>query len=264
MSKYKLGKFNLLLIRLFGINLLTLANLFLNLPKFIFQLFEFKKSYKGKLSIDPYLSDYSSEAGNYNHEYFYQDLLVAQSIHKECPEKHLDIGSRIDGFVSNVASFRDIESLDVRKTLSKVPRVIFKQADITNLESLTMQNINEGYCDSISCLHALEHFGLGRYNDPINVNGWKIGFKNITRILQKNGIFYLSIPIGKQRVKFNANWVFDPYTIINFAKEHNMILKSLIIIDKKGYKNVELINENLDKLLNQNYNLGLFYFVKNN
>ena len=81
MIKSKLGKFNLLIIRLFGINLLTLANFFLRVPKFIFQLFEFKKKYKGKFYINPYLSDYFSSAGNYNHEYFYQDLLVAQSIH---------------------------------------------------------------------------------------------------------------------------------------------------------------------------------------
>ena len=42
-----------------------------------------------------------------------------------------------------------------------------------------------------------------------------------------------------------------------------MILKSLIIIDANGYKTVELTNENLEKLVNENYNLGLFYFVKN-
>ena len=25
-----------------------------------------------------------------------------------------------------------------------------------------------GYCDSLSCLHALEHFGLGRYGDAVD------------------------------------------------------------------------------------------------
>jgi hypothetical protein len=36
----------------------------------------------------------------------------------------------------------------------------------------------DGYCDSLSCLHALEHFGLGRYGDPIDPRGHE---KGITR-----------------------------------------------------------------------------------
>ena len=30
------------------------------------------------------------------------------------PEKHVDVGSRVDGFVAHVASFREIEVFDVR------------------------------------------------------------------------------------------------------------------------------------------------------
>jgi hypothetical protein len=27
-----------------------------------------------------------------------------------------------------------------------------------------------GQTDTLFCLHAIEHFGLGRYTDPININ----------------------------------------------------------------------------------------------
>lgn len=30
------------------------------------------------------------------------------------PQRHLDVGSRIDGFVAHVASFREIEVIDIR------------------------------------------------------------------------------------------------------------------------------------------------------
>mgnify|MGYP000382217343 CR=1 FL=1 len=40
-----------------------------------------------------------------------------------------------------------------------------------------------GPVDSVSCLHALEHFGLGRYGAPICYDGYFIGFKNITNLL---------------------------------------------------------------------------------
>jgi hypothetical protein len=65
------------------------------------------------------------------------------------------------------------------------------------------------YCDSISCLHALEHFGLGRYGDPIRYNGHLLGFNNLDRILKKHGKLYLSVPIGPARIEFNAHRVFS-------------------------------------------------------
>ena len=49
--------------------------------------------------------------------------------------------------------------------------------------------------DSVSCLHALEHFGLGRYGDKIEPKGHKYGIQNFSDIMVKNGILYLSVPI---------------------------------------------------------------------
>jgi len=64
--------------------------------------------------------------------------------------------------------------------------------------------------DSLSCLHALEHFGLGRYGDPIDFDGWIKGLKNLYKLLEPRGILYLSLPTGEpQRVEFNAQRVFS-------------------------------------------------------
>ena len=43
------------------------------------------------------------------------------------------------------------------------------------------------YCDSISSLHAIEHFGLGRYGDPIDYYGHIKAISNITKMLKKMG-----------------------------------------------------------------------------
>ena len=60
------------------------------------------------------LSDYADSAGTAKGHYFHQDLLVSQLINKHKPIRHIDIASRIDGFVAHVASYRTIEVLDVR------------------------------------------------------------------------------------------------------------------------------------------------------
>ena len=84
----------------------------------------------------PCLHDRYEEGGAANSEYFWQDLLVARAIHEAQPVKHVDIGSRVDGFVAHVASFREIEVFDVRPMSTVVPGVVFRQADLMNPASL--------------------------------------------------------------------------------------------------------------------------------
>jgi hypothetical protein len=43
--------------------------------------------------------------------------------------------------------------------------------------------------DSISCLHALEHFGLGRYGDRLDPNGHETGFLKLLDMLKPGAGF---------------------------------------------------------------------------
>lgn len=104
----------------------------------------------------------------------------------------------MDGFVAHVASSRECEVFDVRPISAEVLGVLFRQADLMNPDSLPITN-GAGYCDSLSCLHAIERFGLGRYGDPINPLGYQRGLSNTAKLLQPGGTFYLSTPIGQER-----------------------------------------------------------------
>ena len=101
-------------------------------------------------SIEPKLNQRFSESGKTSGHYFHQDLLVAQRIYENKPIKHVDIGSRTDGFIAHVAVFREIEVFDIRPQKNKIKNIIFKQVDLMNL-SEPMVN----YCDSISSLHVI-------------------------------------------------------------------------------------------------------------
>lgn len=260
--KNSLLKINFILNQL-GINLIQLINSLRSLPNFFYDFVKFKKSYRGKLNFLPCLHDRYEEAGVTKSEYFWQDLLVARWIKKESPIKHLDIGSRIDGFVAHVSSFRNVEVIDIRPVKKDIPGVIFHQADIMNLEFLKNFEGKGGYCDSLSCLHALEHFGLGRYGDPINPQGYQVGLRNMSKLLKANGLLYLSTPIGVERVEFNANWVFDPRTINRIALENGLKIKSLTIFNHNdGIYEISPNEDNLSNLAKDNYNLGIFTFMK--
>ncbi len=174
----------------------------------------------------------------------------------------MDIGSRVDGFVAHVASFREIEVFDVRPITTQIPGVVFKQADFMSPVALYSTD-GGGYCDSLSCLHAIEHFGLGRYGDPIDPHGYKRGIANMAQLLKPDGIFYLSTPVGKERVEFNAFRVFDPRTVIRCAEISGLQLQELTVIGNDSVVRQEQPNEDmLLELAQSSYSLGIFVFIK--
>jgi SAM-dependent methyltransferase len=154
-------------------------------------------------SLYPILRDRFAQSGDLGH-YFYEDLTVAQRVFENNPTKHVDVGSRVDGFVAHIATFREIEVFDIRPQQAHVKNIKFVTADFTHLAP-ELHN----YTDSLSSLNVVEHFGLGRYGDAIDVNGHLKGLDSMYKILKPGGKFYFSTPIGPQRIEFNAHRVFS-------------------------------------------------------
>lgn len=212
-----------------------------------------------RIKLYPILSDKDSESGIMKGNYFNQDLLIARKIFENRPERHLDIGSRIDGFVAHVASFRQIDIMDIRPQKSVVKNIKFYQADLTQLSEE-----NKECSDSISSLHAIEHFGLGRYGDPIDINGHLKAISNIHLMLKPNGRFYFSVPIGDQRIEFNGQRVFSIRYLLSVlaGKFH---IDNFNYVDDQGnlFENAQLTEESIDCNFNCNfYGCGIFELTK--
>ncbi|WP_288731364.1 DUF268 domain-containing protein [uncultured Parabacteroides sp.] len=214
-------------------------------------LFRVKKFY-------PYYEDVVDNAGISKGAYFFQDIYVAQRIYLNNPVRHMDVGSRIDGFVAHVASYRKIDVLDIRPLNSDIPNVHFIQCDIMELNDMFVNST-----DSISCLHALEHFGLGRYGDKICFEGYLIGFNNITKMLKKNGKFYFSVPMGEQRVEFHGQRVFSMKYLLELIQPHYHI-DYFSYVDDKGdfYPRQKLNLESIDDNYKCNYGCAIFELTK--
>src|SRR6266581_3615141 len=69
------------------------------IPRFLRDWMRFRRAYSGTLTLLPCLHDWDEDAGAAGSEYFWQDLLVARWIFEAKPERHVDVGSRVDGFV---------------------------------------------------------------------------------------------------------------------------------------------------------------------
>lgn len=242
----------------FGIDPRATLRSLQGMPRYLRDYARYRSGYAGRMEWVPCLHDWNEDAGVTGSEYFWQDLLVARMIFEARPERHVDIGSRVDGFVAHVASFRDLEVLDVRPVTARIPGVTFKQADLMKpMEGMA------GYCDSLSCLHALEHFGLGRYGDPIDPAGFERGLANLAQLLRKGGVFYLSVPIGNERVEFNANRVLDPRIVVKQAVGNSLELRGLTVIRQGSRVEVVAADEaHLSELAGERYVLGIFTLVR--
>lgn len=206
----------------------------------------------------PILSEKFDEGGIMKGHYFHQDLYIARLIFEANPQKHLDIGSRTDGFIAHVAAYRNIELVDIRPIKSLVKNISITCA---NLMELPAGMVN--YCDSISSLHAIEHFGLGRYGDPIDYFGYLKALKNIAKIVKTGGTFYFSVPIGPQRIEFNAHRVFSIKYLLDVLSE-NFSIKAFSYVNDEGdfFENVELTEKNILSNLGCTYGCGIFTCIK--
>ena len=225
--------------------------------RFLKDYFAFKKAGGRVDKFFPIYSDYREQAGSATGHYFHQDLLVANYISRNNPVRHIDIGSRIDGFVAHVASFRPIEIIDVRELQDTGHENIhFKRMDLMNKDS-----IESNICDSLSCLHAIEHFGLGRYGDPINPEGHLIGFGNLLKMLKPGGTLYISFPIShSDQIHFNAHRVFKPDSVLGWQNETALELMSFSYVDDGGKLHKEVGMDSVPA--NIQYGCGIYTFKK--
>lgn len=211
-----------------------------------------------------FLTDCINEAGSV-HDYFFQDMWAAREIYRSNVKHVYDIGSRMDGYIAHLLSMEvHVTLLDIRPLPHKIEGVDFIQADAMDLSNIPDESI-----ETLSSLCAIEHFGLGRYGDPIDYNGWKKALHAIKRKLKIGGTFYLSVPVGNiERVQFNAHRIFLPSTIINELLPE-LILHEFSYIDLSNTRIVTCFKGGGDfRLIEQatknfsKYITGLFAFKK--
>lgn len=205
------------------------------------------------------LSDFSDQSGVAGGHYFHQDLLIAQRIFQASPIRHIDVGSRVDGFVAHVASFRNIEIADIRAQESTAKNMSFIQADLMGPLPETLSEA----ADSVSCLHAIEHFGLGRYGDPIDYNGHLKGISNLHGILKPGGTLYLSTPIGPQRIEYNAHRIFNISHLMEILEPLFRITRFSYVDDFGTLHDDQLLSDNrMSNNFGCNYGCGIFEMTK--
>ena len=205
----------------FGVNITALFKIFY-FPKYFVQLFRWKHL-GGKVDgYEPILADFSgTEAGVGDGGYFYQDIMVANHILLQQPQRHVTIGSNITGFVGHVATFMPITVCDIRplSTIS-YPNINFVQRDLGD----PTVDISDLVADSVSCLSCLHHIGIGRYGDTINPDGPFLALENFQKIVAPGGFLYIGTGVGpRSRVIFNQSRSFTVDEIMKHLPNFDLV-----------------------------------------
>jgi SAM-dependent methyltransferase len=184
-------------------------------------------------ALYPCLTEFQDSAGVASGHYFHQDLLVARKIFARRPPRHVDIGSRIDGFVAHLLTFMPVELVDLRRVTGTVDGLTLIRVDATELRGFADDSL-----DSVSSLHAAEHFGLGRYGDPVDPAACFRFMRALARVLAPAGRLYFSVPVGRERVEFNAHRIFSPLSVLEAFAELRLLSFSAVLDDAQLYPDI--------------------------
>jgi SAM-dependent methyltransferase len=172
----------------------------------------------------PCLTDWTP-ATPFDAHYFYQASWAARKLVESKPAWHLDVGSSV---------------MMIGVTSAIVPTVFVDyrpfQAQITGLNTMSADLLALPFANdsvqSLSCLHVIEHVGLGRYGDPIDPQGSIKAAQELVRVLAPGGRLIFSTPAGRERIQFNAHRVFAPETILTMF--NGLELTDYALVDDQG------------------------------
>ncbi len=157
--------------------------------------------------------------------YFFQAAWLARGLARARPSAHVDIGSDLRT-VGVISGFVPTTFLDYRPAAISMSNLDSRPGDLLALP------LDDRSQESVSCLHVIEHVGLGRYGDPLDPAGSERACRELARVVRPGGRLYLSTPVGVPRTEFNAHRIFDPARLPSMVAP--LELRSFAWVDDAG------------------------------
>ena len=190
----------------------------------------FSSGEDAKLTVWPCPEDMSgpAAAGDRHHEYAYTvDAIVRFGL---IGKELLDLGSS-GSFLPGIMAALGcrVTCYDVRVWPMKWPNLIVKTGDLLAVDqgSFPMASF-----DAISCISTIEHLGLGRYGDAVEVDGDLAGMHRLKEVLKPGGLMILTVPFGRAEVAYPAHRIYD-------RARFNRLIDGMEVLDQRFYGPVE-------------------------
>jgi SAM-dependent methyltransferase len=200
----------------------------------------------------PCLND-NTNSTNFDRHYIYHPAWAARVLAGTKPSLHVDFSSTLS-FCSMLSAFTPVKFYDFRSTDLQLSNLTSESADLLDLP-LAASSI-----ESLSCMHVVEHIGLGRYGDRLDPDGDLKAISELKRVLAPEGTLLFVVPIGKPKIIFNAHRIYSYEQIATYFSELELKEFALIPDDpSEGGLILDATKEEADK---QTYGCGCFWFRK--
>jgi SAM-dependent methyltransferase len=185
--------------------------------------------------------------------YVYHTAWAARKLAEIKPIKHIDISSSLY-FNVLTSAFVPIKFYDYRPANIRLSNFETGSIDLTSID------FDDNSVNSLSCMHVVEHVGLGRYGDELDPDGDIKAINEIKRVINKNGHFLFVVPVGRPRIEFNAHRIYSYDMIIGFFNEFE--LKEFSLIGKNFREDGIAINATREQSDHEEWGCGCFWFIK--
>lgn len=188
----------------------------------------------------------------FDRHYIYHTAWAARVLAATRPSRHVDISS-LAYFSTLCSAFVPIDFYDYRPAGIVLSNLTCGAADLCALEFADQS------LPSVSCMHTIEHIGLGRYGDPLDPCGDLRALSELERVLAPGGSLLIVVPVGRPRVQYNAHRIYDPQSIERGLPQLSLRGWSLLADDSSGGL-VE--NPPRELAITQQYGCGCFHFMR--
>ncbi len=185
--------------------------------------------------------------------YTYHPAWAARVLAETRPHKHIDIASTLK-FSTVISAFIPTEFYDYRPAQLALDNLESKRGDLLALP------FADNSIESLSCMHTIEHIGLGRYGDPIDPDGDLKAIRELVRVLAPGGTLLFVTPLGIPRIEYNAHRIYSYEQIVGYFAELRLKEFALIPDDFRAHGLIRNADPSLVK--KQRYACGCFWFTK--
>ena len=189
----------------------------------------------------------------FDRQYIYHPAWAARVLSVTKPDEHTDISSTL-AFCTIISAFIPVKFYDYRPAELYLSGLVSEHVDLTALP------FESGSLLSMSCMHTVEHIGLGRYGDPLDPEGDMKAIHELKRVLAPGGTLLFAVPLGKPKLMFNGHRIYSYDQIISYFAGLDLVQFSLILDDSEAEGFVE--NATRERADAQTYGCGCFWFRK--
>lgn len=149
---------------------------------------------------------------DFDSHYVYHPAWAARILEKTHPDYHVDISSTLN-FCAIISAFIPVRFYDYRPANISLSNLQTDRADLLKL------HFEDNSITSLSCMHTVEHVGLGRYGDPIDPSGDLIAINELKRVLAPGGSLLFVVPVGKKKLMYNSQRVYSYEMILEYFSD---------------------------------------------